>query len=63
MILPRDLKGATWLDRSTDVSVHVSTWTSYDFKALTPVVVLIRQCFYVSSQNQWSACWCVLQSL
>jgi len=26
------------LDRSKDMSVHVSTCTSYDFNALTPVV-------------------------
>jgi hypothetical protein len=38
MILMHDLKGAMRLDRSKDMSVHVSTCTSYDFNALTPVV-------------------------
>jgi len=38
MILLRDLKGAMRLDLSEDMSVHVSTCTSYDFSALTPVV-------------------------
>jgi hypothetical protein len=45
------------LDRSKDISVHVSTCTSYDFNALTPVVWQLwrwirRVCFYVSSQNK-----------
>jgi hypothetical protein len=38
MILLRDLKGAVRLGRSKDVSVHVSTCTSYNFKALTQVM-------------------------
>jgi hypothetical protein len=38
MILLRDLKGAMRLDHSKDMSVHVSTCTSYDFNALTSVV-------------------------
>jgi hypothetical protein len=33
MILLRDLKGAMQLDRSTGVSVHISTCISYDFNA------------------------------
>jgi hypothetical protein len=37
MILFLDLKGATRLDPSKHVSVHVSTCTSYDFNALTPI--------------------------
>jgi hypothetical protein len=35
MILLHDLKGAMSLDCSKDMSVHVSTCTSYDFIALT----------------------------
>jgi hypothetical protein len=38
MILLHDLKGTMRLDRSKDMSVHVSTCTSYDFNTLTPVV-------------------------
>jgi hypothetical protein len=38
MILLRDLNGAMRLDRSIDLSVHISTCTSYDLNALTPVV-------------------------
>jgi hypothetical protein len=38
MIILHDLKGAIWLDCSKDTSVHVSTCTCYDFKALTSVV-------------------------
>jgi len=38
MILLRDLKGVMRLDRSKDMSMHVSTCTSYDFSALTPVM-------------------------
>jgi hypothetical protein len=38
MTLLRDLKGSMLLDRSKDISVHVSTCTSYDFNALMPVV-------------------------
>jgi hypothetical protein len=53
IILLRDLKGAMRLDRSKDMSVHVSTCTSYDSNTLTPVVVLIRRvCFYVSSEKR-----------
>jgi hypothetical protein len=52
MILLHDLKGATCLDRSKDMSVHVSTCTNYSINVLTPVVALIRRvCFYVSSQK------------
>jgi hypothetical protein len=36
--LLRLLKGAMTLGRSKDMSMHVSTCTSYDFKALMPVV-------------------------
>jgi hypothetical protein len=36
-ILLHDLKGAMHLDHSKDVSVHVSTSTSYSFNTLTPV--------------------------
>jgi len=38
MILLLGLKGAMRLDRSKDMSLHVSTCTSYDFNALKPVV-------------------------
>jgi hypothetical protein len=38
MILLRDLKRAMRLDRSKDMSVRVTTCTSYDFNALTSVV-------------------------
>jgi len=38
MILLRDLEGSVRLNCSKDMSVHVSTFTSYDFNALTPVV-------------------------
>jgi hypothetical protein len=38
MVSLRDLKGDTRLDRSKDMSVHVSTCTSYDLNALAPVV-------------------------
>jgi hypothetical protein len=38
IILLRYFKGAMRLDRSKDMSVHVSTCTSYDFNALTSVV-------------------------
>jgi hypothetical protein len=38
VILLSNLKGAMKRDPSEDVSVHVSTCTSYDFNALTPVV-------------------------
>jgi len=38
MILLRDLKGAMRLDCSMVMYVRVSTCTSYDFNALTPVV-------------------------
>jgi hypothetical protein len=38
MILLCDLKGAIQLDCSENMSVHVSTCTTYDFSALMPVV-------------------------
>jgi hypothetical protein len=38
MILLCNLKVAMQLYRRKDVSVHVSTCTSYDFNALTPVL-------------------------
>jgi hypothetical protein len=38
MILLCGLKGAMRLGRSKDMSVHVSTCTSYDFNALTLVM-------------------------
>jgi hypothetical protein len=38
MILFCYLKGAMRIDCSNEMSVHVSTCTSYDFKALAPVV-------------------------
>jgi hypothetical protein len=38
MILPRNLETAMRLDCSEDMSVHVSTYTAYDFNLLTPVV-------------------------
>jgi len=38
MILLFNGKGSTWVDRSRDMSVHVSTCTIEDFNALTPVV-------------------------
>jgi len=37
MILLLDSKGATWLDRSEDMSMHVSACINYDINALTPV--------------------------
>jgi len=41
MILQRDLKGTVRLDRSKDTSVSVSTCTTYDLNALTPVVYML----------------------
>jgi len=38
IILLRDLNGTMQLDRSKDMSVHVSTCISYNLNALTPVV-------------------------
>jgi hypothetical protein len=38
MILLRYLKGAMRLGRSKHVSMHISTCTSYNLNALTPVV-------------------------
>jgi hypothetical protein len=38
MILLYVLEGAMWFDRSNDMSVHVSSCTSYIVRALTPVV-------------------------
>jgi hypothetical protein len=38
MFLLRDLKGDTRLDRSTDMSVHISTCIIHDFNALMPVI-------------------------
>jgi hypothetical protein len=37
-ILLRNVKGAMRLDHSKNMPVHVSTCTSYNFNALTPVV-------------------------
>jgi len=39
MILLRELKGARRLDGSKNMSVHVSTCTSYNFNALSPVLL------------------------
>jgi len=39
IILLRDLKEAMRLGHSKDMSVHVSTCTTYDLKALTSVVL------------------------
>jgi len=39
MILLLDLKGAMRLDRSEVMSVHVSTFTSFDFNVLMQVVL------------------------
>jgi len=45
----RDLKGAMRLDHSKDMSVHVSTCTSYDFNAVNTsfmeVTALIKRVF------------------
>jgi hypothetical protein len=38
MFLLRDLKGSMRLDRSKNMSVHISICVSYDFNTLTPVV-------------------------
>jgi len=38
MILSLNLNGAMRLDRSKDMSAHVSTCIIYDFNALTPVM-------------------------
>jgi hypothetical protein len=38
IILLRELEGAMRLDRSKDMSVHVSACSSYDLSALTPDV-------------------------
>jgi len=38
MFLLRDSQGAMRLGRYKDMSIHVSTWTSYGFNTLTPVV-------------------------
>jgi hypothetical protein len=38
IILLCDLKGTVQLDCSKDMSVHVSSCTSYDFNTLMPVV-------------------------
>jgi hypothetical protein len=56
IILLRNLKGAVRLDRGKDMSVHVSTCTSYHFRVFNPscvqVVALIRRVFfYFSSQK------------
>jgi hypothetical protein len=46
MILLRDLKGATRIYRSKDMSVHVSTCIAYNFNvSATEVVALIRRVF------------------
>jgi hypothetical protein len=42
MILLCNVKEAMRLDHSKDMFVHVSTCTSYDFNALTPVVWKVR---------------------
>jgi len=39
------LKGAMQLSRTKNRSVHVSTCTSYNFNALTPVVCKLWHCF------------------
>jgi len=38
IILLRDLQGAMLLDHSKDMSMHVSTCTSYDFSTFMPAV-------------------------
>jgi len=44
MILSRHLKGAMRLDRSKDMSVHVSTCTSYDLNELMPASWKVWRC-------------------
>jgi hypothetical protein len=47
MILLCDFKGAMQLDHSKNMSVHVSTCTSYNVNTLTPVVwevVALKRC-------------------
>jgi hypothetical protein len=53
--LQRGLKGAMLLHRNKDMSVHVSTWASYYFNVLTPVVALIRRVFLrlVVKMSDW----------
>jgi hypothetical protein len=43
IVLLLDLKGAVRLGRNKDMSVHVLTCTSYDFKALMPVMWKLRR--------------------
>jgi hypothetical protein len=47
MVLLQDLKGSMRYASGKDMSVHVSTFTSYNFNSLTPavwgVVALIRR--------------------
>jgi hypothetical protein len=38
MVLLLDLNGATRLDLSNDTSVHVLTFTNYDFNGMAPVI-------------------------
>jgi hypothetical protein len=52
IILLHGLQGATQLDHNKDVSVYVSTSTSYDFNAVTSCVEIVtKMCFYVSSHK------------
>jgi hypothetical protein len=49
MTLLHDLEGAMQLDHITDMSVHISTGTSYYINALMPFVWKV--CVSVSSQK------------
>jgi hypothetical protein len=55
MILLRDLKEAMQLDRSKDISMHVSTCTGYDFNAFNTscveVVALIESVSYTTRRK------------
>jgi len=59
MILLRDLKVVMRLDRNKDISVRVSTCTTYDFNPLTPVVCKLWRWYDVCvstsrRKNEWS---------
>jgi len=50
MILLRDLHGIMRLHRRRDMSVHVSTYISYDFNALIPVLRMLcrgKTCVFI----------------
>jgi hypothetical protein len=54
MILLRNLKGAMRLDRSKDISTHQLRFQRIDSSCVEVVALIIRVCFYVSSQKRGS---------